>query len=513
MIKNALLGVMALSGVASGFAAEQPNILLIMVDDLGYSDIGCYGGEIETPNLDRLAANGLRYSQVYNCSKCNVSREALLMGRYVSRVSEHQNFASGPTLGELAQRAGYRTLMSGKNHNNIRPTERGFDRFFGLQGGLSNFFCPAAKTADGRALPYTKTALLEWMVDDQWVEPFVPQDPEFYVTDAITDNALGWLKEYKGEEKPFLLYLAYTAPHYPIQARAEDVAKYDGRYDAGYQVIRQRRYERMVREGIIDPAITPLHPQNITQWETLTSKQQQQEADLMEVYAAMVDRVDQNIGRVLNELEAQGELENTLILFVSDNGAERVRCKSDKSSYQPNGTEEQGGAFTWTSIGNQWVSVANTPMGFYKKSSYEGGVCTPMIAHWPNGIQSKNGWVHDPAHLVDVMATLLDLSDQAYPAEFNGKPAKVNEGISLLPSFANQPLAKRTHPIGNDYKFGRMIRDGQWKLVQFKDQPWELFDLSQDRSETRNLALKMPEKVADMKKAYDQWSQDCLKGL
>lgn len=497
----------------SALADTKPNILLIMVDDLGYSDIGCYGGEIETPNLDRLAKNGLRYAQVYNCSKCNVSREALLMGRYVNRQSEHQNFASGPTLGELAQQAGYRTLMSGKNHNKIRPNERGFDRFFGLQGGLSNFFCPAAQTATGQPLPYSQTSLVEWMVDDEWVDPFIPQDPDFYVTDAITDNGIKWLKEYQGEEKPFLLYLAYTAPHYPIQARPEDVVKYDGKYDVGYQVIRQRRYERMVQLGVIDRETTPLHPQEIADWDSLSTHAQQKEADLMEVYAAMVDRVDQNIGRVLDELEAQGELENTLILFVSDNGAERVRIKSDKSAYQPNGSEAQGGVFTWTSIGPEWVSVANTPLGYFKKTSHEGGICSPMIAHWPAGIQAPNTWVQDPAHLVDIMATFMDLNDQSYPATFNGKPAKPNEGISLVPSFRAQPLATRTHRIGNDYKFGKMIRDGQWKLVKYQDQPWEMYDLSKDRSETHNLAPAMPEKMAEMQQAYSSWEAGCSQGL
>ncbi|MDZ8120254.1 arylsulfatase [Pontiella agarivorans] len=494
-------------------AGMKPNILLIMVDDMGYSDIGCYGGEIETPNLDRLAANGLRYSQFYNTSKCNTSREALLSGRYVTRVTEHKNFAVGPTLGELAQQAGYRTLMAGKNHNKIRPTERGFDRFFGLQGGLSNFFCPARETADGRPLPYSSTSLVEWMVDDQWVEPFVPQDPEFYVTDAITDNGIQWLKEYEGEEKPFLLYLAYTAPHYPIQARAEDVAKYDGRYDAGYQVIQNQRYERMIGLGVIDPETSPLHPQKKKQWDSLSAEEQQQEANRMEVHAAMVDRVDQNIGRVLDELAAQGKLENTLILFLSDNGAERVYIKPDKDAYQPNGREVQGGAFTWDAIGQQWAYVANTPLGYFKKTSHEGGIRTPMIAYWPKGIKKTNRWCREPAHLVDIMATFLDLSDLNYPEQFNGRPAKPIEGISLVPSFSEEELPSREYKIGNDYKFGKMIRDGKWKLVKYKDDPWELYDMSTDNTETKNLAQQMPEKVSEMKKTYAQWEQNCQSGL
>ncbi|MDZ8120251.1 arylsulfatase [Pontiella agarivorans] len=500
-------------GKANKRAEGRPNIVLIMVDDMGYSDIGCYGGEIETPNLDRLAANGIRYSEFYNTSKCNTSRESLLMGRYVNRVSEHKNFSSGPTLGELAQQAGYRTLWAGKNHNSIRPPERGFDRFFGIQGGLSNFFCPARKTADGRPVPYTGTSVNEWMVHDEWVELFVPTDPEFYVTDAITDNALLWLKEYSGEDKPFFLYLAYTAPHAPLQAREQDIKKYEGRYDVGYQEIRKQRYKRAVKDGVFNPETAPFHPQKITQWDSLSPEEKELEADRMEVYAAMIDRVDQNVGRVLSELEVRGELDNTLILFMSDNGANGSRGDEYKDYYTPTGNEQLGGMFSWEFLGKNWAMVANSPLGYYKKTSHEGGVCSPMIAYWPEGIPLKNGWVHEPAHLVDIMSTLLDLTDLRYPSEFNGEPAKPNEGISLLPSFRGEPLAVRKHKIGNDYKFGKMIRDGKWKLVQYKELGWELYDMEKDRTETRDLAEQMPEKVAAMKQAFSMWEQNCKAGL
>lgn len=492
---------------------EKPNILLIMVDDLGYSDIACYGGEISTPNLDELAANGIRYTQVYNTSKCNTSRSTLLSGRYEGRVNEFKNLTLGPTIGEMAKKAGYRTLMVGKNHNDIRPNERGFDRFMGFQGGQTNFFCPAKQMADGTPVAFTNTGIHEWMVDDKWVNPYIPQGPNFYTTDVFADYALEWLDEYKDEDKPFLLYMAFNAPHSPVQAREEDIAKYKGKYDDGYEAIRNERYKRMIKLGVIDPKTAPIYPEKISDWNSLTPEEQAYEAKCMEVYAAAIDRVDQNIGRVLSELENQGKLDNTLIVFLSDNGAERARGNAYLHNYIPTGKERMGGPGTFLYIGLQWSYVSNCPLAKFKKTSHEGGVCTPMIVHWPKGIEEKNTWYHQPAHLVDIMPTILELTEQDFPIEFNGDKAKPLEGVSLVPSFSGKPLQERRIKIGNDYKFGKMIRDGKWKLVKYKDQPWELYDLSKDRTETNNLAQQMSEKVAYLIKEYEEWEKNCSLGL
>jgi arylsulfatase A-like enzyme len=291
-LKKSILGVLSVGCLSLGLiqsasAQERPNIVVIMCDDMGYSDIGCYGGEINTPNLDKLAANGIRYSQMYNTSKCHTSRSSLLTGRYVMGSSKGPNLRVGPTFGEVAKTAGYRTLWSGKNHSDFRPPERGFDRFYGFQGGACNYWNPGNKLLNGGAFPYLESH--EWMVDDKWVPVFIPKDPDYYVTDAITDNAIKWLKEYKNEEKPFLLYLTYNAPHFPLHARDEDIAKYKGVYDGGYQQIRQTRYDKMVKNGMIDPNVSPLNPQPIKPWDSLPKDQQVLESKRMEIHAAMVD--------------------------------------------------------------------------------------------------------------------------------------------------------------------------------------------------------------------------------
>jgi arylsulfatase len=501
----AIVGLLTLSVMA-----ERPNIIIIMADDMGYSDLGCYGSEISTPNLDQLADEGIRYSQMYNTSKCTTSRSALLTGRYVSRKTWDQNYSAGPTFGEIAKAAGYRTLWSGKNHSTILPPERGFDRFYGFQGGACNFWNPGGSLRDGGAFPYIKA--YEWMVNDQWLKSYIPEDPDYYMTDAITDNALTWLKQYQGEEQPFLLYLAYNAPHWPLHARDRDIAKYKGAYDAGYQAIRQARYERMVEKGYIDPETAPLHPETIKDWNTLSAKQKKLEAQRMEIHAAMVDSLDQNIGRMVDELKAQGELENTLILFFVDNGASHERDTRAKKNYKPTGTEKMGSVMSYECIGKEWARVVNCPLARHKTTSHEGGVCSPMIAHWPKGM-GQAGWDHQPAHLVDIMSTVMELSGQDYPAQYKGKTAKPIEGVSLVPSFSNKSLAHRKSVIGFDFGLGRGIRDGKWKLVSYKNDAWELYDMSTDRTETKNRALQMPEKVKAMEKAFNQWKAQCSAGL
>ena len=505
------LAMITLSCAAMAETPPRPNIVVIMADDMGYSDLGCYGSEIATPNLDRLAANGIRYSQMYNTSKCTTTRSSLLTGRYVTRTSWAANLDAGPNFGEIAHAGGYRTLWSGKNHSDIRPPERGWDRFYGFRGGACNFRNPGPSMADGSPFPHIKA--YEWMVDDQWLETYIPEDPDYYMTDVITDNALSWLDEYAGEEKPFLLYLAYNAPHWPLHARDEDIAKYRGRYDGGYQAIRQERYDRMVSMGIVDPETAPLHPQDITDWNSLPASEQRLESERMEIHAAMVDSLDQNIGRVLADLEAKDELDNTLVLFFVDNGASEERDTRYRSNYEDQPGDKMGGVFSYECIGMQWALVLNAPYARHKKTSHEGGVCSPMIAHWPAGISTTNTWNDESIHLVDIMSTVMELTGQDYPPTYGGRPSKPVEGVSIVNSFSAQPLPERETVMGFDFGMGKGVRDGKWKLVKYKNNPWELYDLEIDRTETHDLAAKHADRVVAMIAAFEQWEKDCAAGL
>ncbi len=511
-IKKLLL-LMIFFGVNNIVAGVPPNILIIMVDDMGYSDIGCYGGEIETPCLDKLANQGIRYTQMYNTSKCNTSRESLLCGKYVTRDTEHKNFASSPTISEILKKSNYKTFMVGKNHNGINPLERGFDKFMGLQGGLTNYFCPSPKMIDGTPVAYTKTSVRKWMVNDKWVDTFTPSDPNFYTTDAFTDVAIDWLQESEKDKEPFFLYMAFNAPHNPLQAPADVVEKYKGKFDEGFQAIRKKRYKKMLDLGVIKKENTSLHPVDISEWSKLSEKEKEYEAACMEVYAACIDKVDENIDRVIKTLERQGKLKNTLVLFMSDNGAERVRGKEHLKYYHPTGKERLGGPQSFLYLGKDWCQVANTPFNLHKKTSHEGGIRTPLIAFWPKGIKAPNRWNREPIHLVDVMSTILEITGEKYPNKINGVKTKANDGISLLPSFLSKPLAKREIPIGNDYKFGKMLRDGEWKLVSYKKESWELYNMKKDQSETNNVSSKFPGKVKELEDKYYQWKKNSQKGI
>ena len=492
-------------------ADKRPNIIVILCDDMGYSDIGCYGGEIKTPQLDALAKNGLRYSQMYNTSKCTTTRSSLLTGRYVTGPSFGVNYEKGQNIGEVLKEAGYRTLWSGKNHSSILPPERGFDRFYGFQGGACNFWNPGDKLQNGGKFPHIKA--YTWMVDDKWITPFIPEDENYFMTDEITDYALDWLNQYKEEDKPFFLYLAYNAPHWPLHAPDKDIAKYKGVYDGGYQQIREARYKRMIEMGVIDPKTAPLYKNDIDDWNSLSDKDKKLEAKRMEIHAAMVDNMDQNIGRVVNFLKKQNEFENTLIFFLTDNGASHERDKRAFKNYTPTGKEKMGGVMTYECIGRNWSKVANTPLARHKTTSHEGGVNTPMIAHWPKGIKTSSGWSHEPAHLVDIISTAMEVSGGNYKNEYNGKASMPLQGVSLVPTFADSKLASRTTPIGYNFGMGKGVRTKRYKLVSFRNGPWELYDMLNDRTETNNLAAKMPEKVQEMIKVYNSWFETANQGV
>lgn len=472
-------------------AQKRPNVVLILADDMGYSDVGCYGGEIATPNLDGLAAGGLRFTQMYNTAKCFPSRACLLTGRYAQQVGMDRGpkeILDAPTLGNLLQGAGYHTFMSGKHHGTQNPFELGFERYFGLRDGACNHFNPGAQR-EGEPKPAQKRAERAWCVDDVTYTPYSPQ-AGFYSTDAFTDHALGFLETTRESERPFFLYLAYTAPHDPLMAWPADIAKYSGRYDEGWEPLRAARWKRQGEMGLFEKGSVLSDP-DYPDWSSWSAAERNEEARRMEVYAAMIDRIDQNVGRVLSKLRELGQFENTLILFASDNGssAEVVRI----------GKGEIGSMERWSSLQQRWANVSNTPFRRYKNQSHEGGICTPLIAHWPNGIAARGAFVRKPGHFVDIFPTLADLCGATPP---NAKSSIA--GQSLGPLLRGEPF-QRAQPLFWHWSGGRAVRDGRWKAVRWAKQPWELYDLNADRTERHNLANEQSEVLGELTKAWEQW--------
>ena len=478
------------------YAAERPNIILIMVDDMGYSDIGCYGGEVETPNLDTLAANGLRVTQFYNCAKCAQTRATLLTGNYDQAVSVN-DMRHGATFAEALRPVGYRTLISGKWHQRPLPTARGFDRYYGLADGCCNFFNPGTEAREGEGKPGRKRkSMRRWAIEDKVIMGYTNPDKNFYTTDAFTDYAIARLDEYKDEDKPFLLYLPYTAPHYPLHAWPKDIAKYRGKYKIGWDKIREQRYARMIEMGIIDKKY-PVSPrlERVKAWDDLTPEQQDAEDLKMAVYCAMIDNVDQNLGRVFAKVKALKEWDNTLILFLTDNGA----CPE-----QPNTTPgvPPGPVEGYRTISVGWANASNTPYRFFKSTDYEGGVCTPFIAHWPKVI--KPGITDQVGHIIDITPTFMEIAGATYPEEINGNKTKPVAGKSLLPIFKGE---LRTPHKELYWQFGsaKAIRQGNWKLVRQGKADWELYNLADDRTELNNLAAAHPEKAKELGDLWEAW--------
>ncbi len=470
----------------SALADERPNIILIMADDLGFADLGCYGSEIETPNLDALAADGLRFSQFYNTAKCHSSRVSLLTGLYCDQAGGAR-LSRGATIAEVLSDAGYFTAMAGKWHLSKQPTDFGFDRYWGHLSGATNFF-----TGDD-----------SFRLNGQpWPIPETLNGRPFYTTHAITDFALDFLDEATASDKPFLLYTAFNAPHYPLQAPEEAVRKYEGRYDIGWDRLRVQRHERQLKMGLLPDKwkLSP-RPDHIPAWDSLSDSERAWEADRMEVFAAMVDIVDQSIGRLVTYLKDKGIFDNTLILFCSDNGAcpfERTRGRYlkpwDPKSY-------------WT-YDASWAHAGNTPFRLYKQNQHEGGISSPLIVHWPDGLQTQAGSITDqPGHLIDFMATFIDVADGRYPEQIDDRRIDPLQGLSLLPIFRGE-----TRP-GHDtlyFHFGtdRALRQGPWKLVSAKLGRWELYNLDQDRTELNDLAAQQPDRVAAMAQRWFQMAED-----
>jgi arylsulfatase A-like enzyme len=530
-----LLGGTALSSVfgcrgKSSPSGSRPHIILIMADDMGYSDIGCYGGEIRTPNLDRLAEEGLRYTHFHNTARCCPTRASLLTGLYPHQAGVGHMMADRGldgyrgdlnkncvTLAEVLKLAGYSAYMSGKWHvtrflkndgpKHNWPQQRGFDRFFGTITGSGSFFEPMTITSDNE---YLKTL-----------------PPGFYYTDAISDHAVKFIKEHhqKLADKPFFLYVAYTSPHWPLHALERDIAKCKGLYGKGWDALREERYRRMIEMGIIDPRwnLTERDPR-VPPWEKAENKQWQ--ARRMEVYAAQIDCMDQGIGRILRELDTHGCLDNTLIFFLSDNGgcAEeitdswkawiigggeyvgRARTLDGKLIQIGNDPEFMPGPYdTYQSYGIPWANVSNTPFRLYKHWVHQGGVATPLIVHWPAKIKTREGFRHQTGHLIDIMATCVDVSGASYPSEYKKYPIIPFEGKSLVPTFEGMPIDREA--IFFEHERNRAVIAGKWKLVASGGEGlWELYDLVQDRTETNDLALSDPQRAEKMAAMWKEWA-------
>lgn len=481
---------------------ENPNILLILVDDMGFSDIGCYGGEVQTPNLDRLAENGIRFTQMHNTSKCFPSRAILQTGIYAQQNGYHKSnkhaLKNCVTLGEVLQTAGYRTLWSGKHHGIETPVDRGYDRYYGLREGASNHFNPGVQR-DGEPKPAQKRPDRPFFVDHEKFQPYTPPK-DFYTTDYFTKYALDWLDEYKGEDKPFFLHMAYTAPHDPLMAWPEDIVKYRGKYLKGYNDIRAKRYAKQTEIGLINQRFM-LSEETYDPWGSLSDSMKIVEDLKMAVYSAMVDRMDQKVGEILDKIESMGELNNTLVLFMSDNGSssEVVRIPGDGNI----GTIGQ-----WTSLGKNWANVSNTPYRYYKNYSFEGGICTPMIAYWPKGFEAKNAISHFSGHFIDIMATLVDITGAEYPTEHNGHKVVPMQGVSLFPILKGEVIT-REKPLFWQWQRGKAVREGQWKIVvNGLDSAWELYNVDEDPTETNNLATIHPEIVKRMDGLYSSWLEE-----
>ena len=511
---------------------KRPNILLILNDDMGYSDIGCYGGEIHTPNLDRLAQGGLRFTQFYNTARCSPSRASLLTG-----LHPHQTgigiltYDSGPegyagnlnqrcaTIAEVLKPAGYRTYLSGKWHvssNLTQPTDswplqRGFDAFFGTIIGAGSFYDPNTLTRGNT------NAEAE------------ARRPGFFYTDAISDEAVKFLQTHHTEhkDKPFFEYVAYTAPHWPLHAHDEDIAKYKGRFDSGWDTLREERLERLVRWGLLDPK-WKLTGRDPSQPAWSEAQNQAWLLRCMEVYAAQVDRMDQGIGRILAELEKQGELDNTLVIFLADNGACAEAIPEDvgvdelvnKLMIARSHTREgavvhfgnnpelmPGPENTYQSYGTAWANLSNAPFRFYKHWAHEGGISTPLIMHWPQGISDRGDLRHTPGYLPDIMATILDVAQTAYPSTLAGREILPLEGYSLQQAF-KADLASRP-PMFWEHEGNAAMRLGHWTLVRDHPNAWELYNMEEDRTELHNLAKQEPERVAAMSLEYEAWAKRC----
>lgn len=505
---------LAIGGMGA-WAADRPNIVIVMVDDMGFSDIGCYGGEIETPNLDHLASNGLRFKQFYNTGRCCPTRASLMTGLHphqagIGHMTEtpelpsplinepYQGYLNEQcvTLAQVLKQANYHTLMTGKWHLSYHrkegwPLQRGFDKYFGIISGASHYLKPEGL----RGLTYMN-------------EPYeAPED--FYITDAFTDYACEFVESsLEEEEKPFFLYLAYNAPHWPLQAKPEDLAKYEGTYLEGWEKLSARRLARQREMGLIDSRWKPA-PHEGPAWDSLTSEQQRILDLRMAAYAACIDAVDQNIGKLVAKLKELGQYDNTVFFFLSDNGACAeggiLGSGNEESIRNPLSTKGTAGP----RCGRAWANASNTPFRLYKHFVHEGGMATPLIVHWPEGIASsrEGDWVESLGYLPDFMPTCLELAGGIYPSHFRGNAITPHAGQSMVPVLKNEDTVIHPEPVFWEHEGNRALREGDWKLVWSKDGPWELFHLKDDRTEMTDLANEHPKRAAEMRRRWEGWAR------
>ena len=489
----------AILSLGGGTLAEaaKPNIVLIMVDDMGFSDISCYGGEIPTPHIDALAAGGLRFTHFYNCTRCSPTRASLLTGRYNYRGNLTDNCV---TIAEVLKPAGYFTIQTGKWHVGSRipqwPAQRGFDRNYTVPQGGGFYFRPIPG-ADGkpRIIVEGNTILYR----DGGAQP----PPGWYTTDAFADYGIKYIGEALTEKKPFFLYLAFNAPHFPLQAPPEDIARFRGKYRKGWDKLREERHARQIEMGIVDKK-WPRTPRDarVKAWDELSAAEKNEQDERMAIYAAVVSRMDRAVGRVVDYLKKQGVYENTLILFLSDNGG----CNAGGlhgSNAKPGvpGTHE-----SYVYYGSCWANASNTPFRLYKKWVHEGGIATPLIAHWPAVIQDGGKLTGEVGHVIDLMATCADVGGAEYPRTFKGEEIPPLEGLSLAPIFR---AGKRE---GHDAIFwahdgNYALRSGKWKLVLKAGGPWELYDIEADRTELHDLAAQFPDKVKALAAKWEAWAE------
>ena len=498
---GATLGTRAVAG-----GAGRPNIVLILADDMGFADLGCYGSEIGTPNLDRMAAEGMQFTQFYNCARCCPTRASLLTGLYphqagVGHMTDkrkppaYQGYLNhhGVTIAEALKPAGYHTYMTGKWHvgldEGMWPVDRGFDEYFGILVGSASYFHPA-----GLAKNHERVS---------------PGD-NFYTTDAFTDSALEMIKAGRAKDAdPFFLYLAYNAPHWPLHAKEEDIAKYEDRYLSGWDKLRPERHARQKELRVVDPR-WELSPRDraTPPWALLDPVRKRIMARKMAVYAAMVDCMDQNIGRLFAALTSMGIMDNTLVMFLSDNGAsnEWTAFGMDYLPVRGGGapTGKIGSPHSSASYGRGWSNVGNTPFRLHKHWTHEGGISAPLIARWP-GVIKPGSLTGEVGHVMDLMATCVDVAGASYPKEYNGEAVTPCEGLSLRPVFAG--AGRPGHEaLYWEHEGNRAVRRGEWKIVSDYPGSWHLFNLAEDRTENHNLAQRDPERVAEMARLHQEWS-------
>jgi len=493
-------------GLAVAAPSGRPNIAIILVDDMGFSDIGCYGSEIPTPNLDKLAAKGLRFTQFYNTGRCCPTRASLLTGLYSHQAGVgHMVTDRGQpgyqgnlndrcvTIAEVMRSAGYRTAMAGKWHvtkyvqatNETEeanwPRQRGFDHYFGVLMGTANYFRPKPLTRENEVIEAPENG--------------------FYTTDAFVDNAIKFIDD-GDQSKPFFLYLAFNAPHFPLMAPADEIAKFRGKYKIGWDKLREQRRARQIELGIVDPAwaLSP-RPPEVKASESLTPEEQDRFDHIMAIYAAVVAHMDMAVGRFVEALRQRGALDNTLILFLSDNGGNAESGPDGRYNGTPPGSVDSS-----IYCGQSWATLENTPFRRYKHFNHEGGISTPLIAHWPARIHDGGQLRSQPGHLVDLMATCVDLGGATYPMEFKGKAIQPMEGRSLVPAFDNKPIQRDA--LYWEHEGNAAIRVENWKLVRFgRNGPWELYDLKADRTELHDLALAQPERAKELAAKWDAWAE------